>query len=102
MEQPAHFHGQAFRPQTLLAANRARRGRHVLRQPLAVVIRCGFLETLIEKADHALEKHQFSARGPRAELPSEIRFCVRRGNFSNGVEVKSVRQGGELRGALQK
>ena len=51
----AHFYGQAFRTQSLLAANRARHGRHVLRDPFAVGVRTRFLETAFEKTDHALK-----------------------------------------------
>src|SRR5438034_5938215 len=40
----SQLHRQRFRPQPLTITNRAPRGRHVLRHPLAVGVRVGFVE----------------------------------------------------------
>ena len=55
MDRPPTFTARLSGPQSLLAANRARHGRHVLRDPFAVRIRLRFLEIRFEKTDHALE-----------------------------------------------
>ena len=49
------FHGQAFGAQTFLAARDARRWRHVLREPLAVVIRVRIFEVSPEHRENSGE-----------------------------------------------
>src|SRR3972149_2874823 len=48
-----HFHGQRFRPQALPPAGGAGRGRHVLLQPLAVVLRLRLLVITLQDAQQA-------------------------------------------------
>ncbi len=50
-----HFHGEAFRAQPAFVAHRAGHRRHVLRDPLAIVVRTRFLKVGFQKTDYALE-----------------------------------------------
>ena len=76
METSFHPHRQARRPQPLAMTSRARDGRHVFRQPLAITLR-RFLES---SACRIL-------RMPGKPLPpSSSSVCVFFGKSSNGVE----------------
>src|ERR1700733_1077231 len=51
----ADLYSNAFRPQPLTLARRAKRGRHVLRQPFAIIIGRRFVEVTFEMRQYSLK-----------------------------------------------
>src|SRR4029077_553391 len=96
------FYGQAFRAQAALVACGARGGRHVLRQPFTVVVGFRIFETALEMREDSLEIE--SLRGPavrRISVQDQILHFARQ-FFEWRSEIKAVRHGRQLQGALQK
>ena len=116
MERPATLTAKLSRAQAFLAAGGARRGRHELREPFAIIVRARILEIAAEHRENSGE----------AESRREFRFCAAaRGRFrfvravalrgreavKNQVlhaarkflegrgEIESVRDGGKFDGA---
>ena len=104
-----HAHGQAFRPQPLLAARRARRGRHVFQQPLLIILRGRFLVVAPQHLQHAGEMQAgpgTDRTGARRRILWRIAvedqvLRLARELFHRRLEREAVGHRGQLQRALQ-
>ena len=99
--QAGNFHRDRFGTETALVTHHARRGRHVLGEPVAIGVGLGFVQIRFEVLQQALKREVLvGLAGGFVAVEDEVLGFARK-ILERDVEIEAMRFGGEFHRALQ-